>query len=452
MGRLFGTNGVRGVVGKEMTADLALRLGMALGSTLAPGPVLVGGDARVSTPMLQDALSAGLMAAGARVLDGGMAPTPALQHCVRACHYRGGAVVTASHNPPDHNGVKAVRADGRELTRAEEAKVEDLYFSDRPLVVPWDRVGDMRPSPGVNEWYVDAVVARADRALLAGSKLKVLLDTGNGVSGLTAPHALRKLGLSLETLNAQPDGTFPAHPSEPTPENVKATLEVAKRLRPDLTIVHDGDADRAVFADETGAYVPGERGFALLAADAVRRAGGGIVVTGVSSSLCVEKLVESAGGKVVYTAVGSPVIAERMVAEKAIFGGEENGGCIVPEHLLARDALMTSVRMLELLAREGKTLSRLLAAVPEFHTVKLKVACPNDRKPSVLDAFAKGFRGKDVDRTDGVKARLSTDSWVLVRPSGTEPIFRVYAEARTTEEARRLAEEQLAVVERLARA
>jgi phosphomannomutase/phosphoglucomutase len=470
MGKLFGTNGVRGFANKpDMDAQLALDLGRALGTFLKPGDtVYAGRDTRTSGLMIGQALTAGLASTGVHVRHCGVVTTPALQYAVktsggprsgsegedaagepqRAGRGRGaaaGIIITASHNPPEFNGIKFIDPDGTEMRTDKEDAIEAIYFSKKFRAVAWNEIGQDAQEPGVNDRYVDAILGKVDRAAIARAKLTVVLDTSNGAAAHTAPYLLRKLGVHVITLNAQPDGTFPGHPSEPTPENVKDLISATKAFGANLGIVQDGDADRCVFVDEQGRFIDGNQTLALVAGYAVQQHKGGLVVTPVSSSGIVEERVKALGGKLAYTRVGAPVVARYMMDHGAIIGGEENGGIIWPEFQHCRDASMTLAKVLELLARSGRPLSALLSELPTAVSVKKKLECPNDKKQRALDAFAKAHAKDRVDTTDGVKVYTS-DGWVLVRPSGTEPIFRVYAESKTADAAEALAARSLAEI------
>jgi phosphomannomutase/phosphoglucomutase len=445
MGRLFGTNGVRGFANEDMNAELALKLGLSLGTLLKEGDtVLLGRDTRTSGTMLTSALTAGLQAAGVHVRDAGIVTTPALQHRVKtsAGRFAAGAVVTASHNPPEFNGIKFIDPDGTEMRADKEDAIEGIYFAESFRRSKWAAIGTTGPEPAVNETYVDACISKVDAQAIRRANLTVVLDTSNGAGSLTAPFMLRKLGVHVVTLNAQPDGTFPGHPSEPTPENVKDLIASVKAFGASLGVVQDGDADRCVFIDEKGHYIDGNRTLALVAGYLVAQRKGGLVVTPVSSSSIVEEHVKAKGGRIAYTRVGAPIVARYMIEHGALFGGEENGGLIFPEHQFCRDASMTLAKILELVATSGKTFSSLLAEVPNASMVKKKLECPNDRKAKALEGFAKAHAKDKVDTTDGVKV-ITSEGWVLVRPSGTEPIFRVYAESKTQDGAEVLAARSL---------
>ncbi|MCA1813469.1 MAG: hypothetical protein LC624_05910, partial [Halobacteriales archaeon] len=265
----------------------------------------------------------------------------------------------------------------------------------------------------------------------------------------TAPYLLRKLGCKVVGLNAQPDGTFPGHESEPVADNAKQLMAACQALRADAGFIQDGDADRAIFVDEQARYVIGDHSLALMASTVVARRKGGLVVTPVSTSSAVEDMVKAKGGRVMYTRVGSPTVANAMKRENAIFGGEENGGLIWPEHQHVRDGLFSIARMLELMAQTGKPMSSLLADVPKYANVKQKVHVSDAAKPRILERFAAQQKGK-VDTTDGIKV-LHDDGWVLVRASGTEPLIRIFGESKREDRARQLVEESKASIERLAK-
>jgi len=446
---LFGTNGVRGVANVDLTPELALRLGKAMGTYFEGGRVLLGGDPRLTTPMLKAAVAAGLASAGCDVRDGGVGPTPAFQFELHHGGYAGGCIVTASHNPPEFNGIKAVGADGSELPRDEEERIEAHYHDQSFRRATWDEVKPLSQEPGINERYMEAILARIDREAIARRDFTVVVDCSNGAACFTAPFLLRRLGCKVVSINAQPDGAFPGHESEPTPEHAVQLIAAVKAFGADLGCIQDGDADRAVFVDERGVYVPGDKSLAIAAAEIVSRKRGGIVVTPVSSSQAVEDMVKAAGGKVTYTRVGSPTVAAEMRRSGAVFGGEENGGLLFPEHQLVRDGLLAIAFFLELLAKRGKPMSELVAKVPRYANVKTKVPCPDAIKTQVLERFRATQTGK-VDATDGVKI-VNEHGWVLVRPSGTEPLFRVFAEAKEEAEAQKLAEAKKADIERLVR-
>ena len=452
--RLFGTNGIREVVGRELTAPFLTRVAAAMASVVPPGPpIVVGWDGRTSSPAFARIVSATLALAGHRVIDLGILPTPAIQYNVPRLRAQLAVIVTASHNPPEFNGLKCIAADGLEATRETEEAIEQAVAAGRTAGAAYDGIGEITDQPDGGGFYVDGIVHQVDVARVRSRKLRVVLDCGNGASVPTSPRLLRRLGCRVVTLNGQVDGTFPGHLSEPTMENVADLRRVVPAVGADLGIAHDGDADRAVFVDASGRFVPGEEILTLLAEDAVRRHPGGVVVTPVTASQSVEDAVTAAGGTVVYTRVGSPTVTHEIQARKAVFGGEENGGLIFPGFQLARDGGMTAAAVLDLLARRETTLADALAHLPKYTLLKEKAPCPVPQRAAVLARLTENF-AKESDRIvtlDGVKV-WRDGGWVLMRPSGTEPIFRIFAESKDPVRARSLVEAGLAAVRDAVRA
>jgi phosphomannomutase / phosphoglucomutase len=448
MTRLFGTNGIREVVGETLTAPFVTRVTSAIAAMVPPGPpVVVGWDARTSSPAFARIASGTLAIAGHRVVEVGCLPTPAIQFLVPRLRAQIGVVITASHNPPEFNGIKCIGADGLEVDRSFEEGIERGVDQEVTSALPYSRIGEVAFHFSGGHEYITAIAGHVDAAAIAKRHPTVVLDCGNGASCGTSPYLLRMLGCRVVTLNAQPDGNFPGHLSEPTVANLADLAHAVPALGADLGIAHDGDADRAVFVDHTGRYVPGEEALTLMARDAVERHRGGIVVTPVSASQSVEDAVRPLGGEVVYTRIGSPTVTHEMQVRKAIFGGEENGGLIFPYHQLARDGAMSAAAVLDLLARRQQSLADALRDLPHYTLVKEKVSCPVELRAKVLthvtDAFTK--ESEKVVTIDGVKA-YRDGGWVLLRPSGTEPLFRVFAEAKDPVRARALAETGLEAV------
>jgi len=447
MTRLFGTNGIRGVVGKDMTADLAVRVGRAIGTHFGAGSVALARDPRLSGPMLCRAVAAGLMASGLEVIDLGMVPTPCAQYYVHVHgQLKGGVVITASHNPREFNGIKALDAQGMEMAREEEEAIEKVYFEETYATADWAAVGDLRSDSSAIDLYLRAILSHVDVEAIRTRKLTVVVDPANGAGCVTTPYLLRTLGCRVLSLNGQPDGAFPGRLPEPTIEHLGDLMRMVVEAKADLGVAHDGDADRAIFVDDRGAFLYGDKSLALLARSELAKRGG-LVVTPVSTSSVLDDVVREAGGHVVRTRVGSPIVARAMLAQGAAFGGEENGGIIFPEHQFCRDGGMTVAKMLEVLAKEGTSLSALVAALPQYSLQKAAVEVPLEKRTSTLEALVGLVKGRKVDTLDGVKIH-EADGWVLVRPSGTEPLFRIYAEAKTPERAQALAAEGADLVRR----
>jgi phosphomannomutase/phosphoglucomutase len=444
--RLFGTNGVRGIVNEDMNIELASNLGMAIGTYLAGGKVAIGTDTRTSKDMLKSAVISGLLSTGSSIVDLEVVPTPVLQYYVKCSVARHGVVITASHNPPRFNGIKCIDGDGTELSREEEEKLETIYFGKTFKKVPWDMIGIVEQEVNAIEPYIKGVRKHIDAKAVMKAGPKVVLDCGNGAGSLVSPYLLERIGCKVVTLNAHPQGTFPGHESEPTPENLEDLIKATINFGADVGIAHDGDSDRTIFIDEKGNYLYGDRILALVAQEMLRENNGGVIVTTVASSLALGDVTKDNKGEIIYTKVGSPIVARKMMEKNSIFGGEENGGLIFPKHQYCRDGGMAAAKVVEIIAKRGKTLSELIAELPKYQLYKTKVQCPHEKKEVALKEFARSIEGMEIDETDGVKI-LMEGAWVLVRPSGTEPIYRIFAEAKDSIKARELAEQNKKIIE-----
>jgi phosphomannomutase / phosphoglucomutase len=446
--RLFGTNGIREVVGEKLTAPFVTRVAGAIGAVTTPGPpIAVGWDGRTSSPALAHLVSSTLALGGHRVLELGVMPTPAVQYVGPRLGAQLSVIVTASHNPREFNGVKCIAADGLEVPRSVEESIEAAVEQGTIRSAPYTEIGRVIPVADGPLRYVEGILGQVHVDRIRSRALTVVLDCGNGASVVSSPELLRRLGCRVVSLNGHLDGTFPGHLSEPTEANTKDIQRVVPAIGADLGITHDGDADRAVFIDSTGRYIPGEEMLALLARDAVERAHGGIVVSPVSASQSLEDAIQPYGGKVVYTRIGSPAVTHEMQAQRAVFGGEENGGLIWPEFQIARDGAMTAAGALDLIARSGRTLADLLHELPRYALVKEKVPCPTDMRAAVMRHATEvlGAGAEKVVTLDGVKA-YRDGGWILLRPSGTEPLLRIFAESKDPARARALADAGLKAV------
>jgi phosphomannomutase/phosphoglucomutase len=430
--KLFGTNGVRGIVNQNLTPELALKLTMSLG-TLKRGTIAIGQDTRISGTMLGHAATAGLLATGCKVINVGLAPTPAIQYFVRD-HTDAGVVITASHNPREYNGLKFIAGDGTEFGSEAELEVEEVYFKGAFKLANWCDTGSISHL-AIIPLYIDGVMSKVNTAAIKNKQFNVVIDTGCGAGSVVTPFMLSKLDCRVTTLNAQIDGTFPSRHPEPTAEVLTDLSATVVALDADIGIAHDGDADRAVFVDEKGNFVNEDVSLAIIVKHALSRKKG-IVVTPVSSSQRIVDVAKESESSVVWTPVGSIHVARTMKKLGAVIGGEGNGGIIFPEHQYCRDGAMAVAKMLELMAEQDKTLSELAEEIPKYHMIKEKVTC-KDRE-AVMKHISSSVSG-NVDTTDGVKIWYD-DGWLLVRPSGTEPIIRIFAEAQTEKRVKELAD------------
>ncbi len=427
--KMFGTNGIRGIANEYLDCELSMNVGRAIAYVLGPGPIAIAADTRISSPMIFSAVSSGLMSMGVDVIDLGMVPTPALQYFVKTHDdVTAGVMITASHNPPEFNGIKCVSGDGTECSREEESAIEEVYEKGVDIV-SWDRIGNITRVDDAGERYIESIVSKVDVEAIRKADLRIVLDCANGASVHTSPLLLEKLGVSAVVINGEADGMFPGHYSEPVKENLTELMETVKEIHGDLGIAHDGDADRCVFVSDTGEYLPGDVGLALLSILEMRKSSGRKqLVSTVALSKMVEDAVAAEGGETIRTAVGSPIVARKMMETGAPIGGEDNGGIIFADHQFCRDGAMAAARMMEFIAKNG-SIQAQVDKLPKYHTIKEAASCPDNMKQNVIEVIAKNHSDDRLDTTDGLKISYD-DGWVLLRPSGTEPKFRIYSESK----------------------
>jgi phosphomannomutase/phosphoglucomutase len=447
--KIFGSSGVRGVANEELTPAFVGRVAMAAGSVYAADAdsrprVALGRDTRITGEMFADSAAAGLASVGCDVDRIGVVPTPALQAYAEREGIPG-LIITASHNPPEYNGVKLVGSDGVELARDALERVEDRLLADRFTFADWETTGESHRIDTVQEEYVTELLNRVHRGDIEAADVRIALDPGHGAGSLTSPGFFRELGCDVVTVNAQPDGRFPGRDPEPVEENLADLRRLVRTADADLGVAHDGDADRAIFVDETGAHVEGDAALAALAAAELEA--GDTTVSAVNVSQRLVDVVDEAGATLELTSIGSTNIItriQRLRREGATVpvAGEGNGGVLFPNYRLARDGAYTAARFIELLAATKRTASEIAADHGGYHNIRRNVGySDDDERERLLAAAEETARGSDADLTtiDGYRLDYG-DGWVLVRPSGTEPVVRLYAEARDRDRAEKLAD------------
>ncbi len=439
--RLFGTNGIRGVPNVDLTADFCSRVGRSIGEHFSADTIAMGRDTRSTGDFVFSSVVSGVLASGTGVIDLGVLPTPAVQYY---CKSNGlfGVVITASHNPPQFNGIKCIDRDGTELERSEEEKIERIYHDGKFSEMPWEKIGRVSGRNDAIALYHDGILRQVDGGKIRGRKYRVLVDTGNGASYFSTPLLMEKLGCKLVTLNSNPDGRFSSRDSEPKPENLKNLMALMKTGEFDLGIAHDGDADRAVFIDEEGNFIDGDKTLGLVVSSVVSK--GDRVVTPISSSDALDEICESKGAILVRTKVGAPLVSRAMISEKAMIGGEENGGVIYGKHQYCRDGAMTAALVLNLMAARGKKISELISELPDYTIIKKHTALKLPW-PELLEKLSRHSAVEKADFTDGLKV-IRDNGWVLVRPSGTEPIIRVYGQSKSKEVAEKYCDEFVSIL------
>ncbi len=428
--RFFGTNGIRGIAGQEINATFAYQVGSSVAVLFPKGRVAVGMDGRLSSQMLRESLVAGILAQGRNVEDHGLIPTPALEFLVKDMQADGGVMITASHNPPEYNGFKIIDSDGIELSRKKEKKIEQLIHRNSWRLPK--QPGRRTTPEGTLQRYFASLKGHLDEPTTSLKKFKVVVDAGNGVSVLTTPRLLKDLGCEVLTLNDNIDGRFPGRPSEPRPDTLSTLSRVVKEERAHLGVGHDGDGDRAIFVDETGVVQWGDRTLALIEDELLRERPGSKLVTPLNASMALAEIARKRHGRLVLTRVGSIEVSRTMIKTGALLGGEENGGIFYKPHHPVRDGAMATLLVLKAMTRNKLPLSRLLARLPKFPMAKEKFSVKDEAgKSRAMRRLQVKLKRRVTSQLDGLKVNLASKGWVLIRPSGTEPFIRLYAEGRT---------------------
>ncbi|HEY8310146.1 MAG TPA: phosphoglucosamine mutase [Gemmatimonadaceae bacterium] len=451
-GLMVSVSGVRGRVGEALTPEIVTRFAAGFGHwALARDPakktIVLGRDSRVSGPMFHHAVIAALESVGAQIVDIGVVPTPTIQLAVEHHHAAGGLGITASHNPIEWNALKFIGASGLFLDGDEAREMRAVVESDFPRAT-WDRLGSVERDDEAIERHIEAILALPfiDVDGIRARKFHVALDCVRGAGGMFMPILLKRLGCALSSINMEVDGRFPRAP-EPVAENLGELEELVRKTGAAVGFAVDPDVDRLALVADDGKAI-GEDYTLALAASVVLKHRAGPVVTNLSTSRIVDDIAERAGRTVVRAPVGEVNVATRMRDEGAAVGGEGNGGVILSELHLGRDAPVGAALILQLLHQENRSLSAIVNDYPRYSIVKDKLALPPAPLDSVYKSLRSAFADATVDTQDGMRLSWS-DRWVHVRPSGTEPIVRVIAEAPTQAEAQALIRAGREAVEKL---
>lgn len=432
---IFRAYDVRGVYGEDLTPDVALRIGRAFGTHLGgKGAVCLGRDGRTSSPVIARSFSAGLSSTGVEVHDIGMVPIPVSNFATMRGGFAGGAYITASHNPPRYNGVRFRHPDGSGYTE-ENGRVKEMFLSGQFGACAWDAAPPIE-EPGSGPALREYTRFLTDR-IAPARKLKVVIDAGNGVGGISALPVFRRLGFEVHAINSKVDGRFPNRSPHPTDESVGGLKRAVKRWGADFGVAYDGDADRVLFVDDGGRAVQTEKIGVLLARQLLKERPAGfepVVLANVPCSMLLEDEIGKAGGTVKRVRVGDVFVCQALKATKAVLGVEISAHLFLPTFYIFDDPLLASLKAAEILSKGGEPLSRFADSIPSYPMVEKEIPCPDAVKFQVVERVTERFRsaGARIDLTDGVKV-VRDDSWALVRPSNTQPIIRLFAEARTRE-------------------
>ncbi len=452
---MVSVSGVRGRVGTSLTPELMAGVAAAFGGFLRSegedGAVFVGRDSRTTGPMLARAVIAGLQSVGCDVVDLGVVPTPTLLLAVEDAGAAGGLGVTASHNPAEWNALKLVSGEGIFLDAERSARFRAYLAEVDPPRAAWDEVGGLRTDDGAWERHLDRLLAlpAIDVPALRARGVRVALDCVHGAGGPPMADVLDALGCSWEGIGTDPDGRFPRDP-EPTAANLAELGKLVQKTGAAIGLAVDPDVDRLSLVDETG-HPMGEDLTLALATAAVLRRTPGPVVTNLSTSQVVDDVARAFGCSVIRAPVGEVNVARRIQRERAVVGGEGNGGVILPALHHTRDAPLAAALILQHLADEDLSPSEAAARWPTYEIVKRKISFPRESLPEAYEALSRDLDAPDRDEADGMRlAWPDRRAWLHVRPSGTEPVVRLIAEAPAGPEARALVARAAAVLEGVA--
>ena len=413
--QLFGTSGIRRVADKNLI-QLALNVGLAVGKVY--GSVVVGCDTRTSSEAMKHALVSGLLAAGSRGCDAGVIPTPTLAFAAR--EFDAGAMITASHNPPEYNGIKLLNPDGSAFGSDQRKQIEEMILNGSLSVARWDKI----KSSSIYSRAVDRHIEHIIQGFPDRLELKVVLDCGCGAASVVTPYLLRKLGCEVVTLNCYPSGFFP-HAIEPIESNLGDLMRATREFSADLGIAHDGDGDRMMAVDDEGRFIPGDKLLALFAQDA----GAKRVVTTIDASMTIDEM----GFSVTRTRVGDTCVSEELKKD-GDFGGEPSGSWVFPNISLCPDGVYAAARLVAMAGRQK--LSELVDSIPCYPLLRGNIS-NEGVVMSKIEQQLMTMEPLSVSNIDGIKLSFA-DGWLLIRASGTEPKIRVTAEAKSEAGVRQL--------------
>ncbi len=445
---MVSSSGIRGVVGSSLTPDIALSVGASFGTLIGKGPVILGGDTRVSYDCITASVVAGLLSVGTDVIQIGKVPTPTVQQLIKMHNAKGGLVITASHNPIIWNGIKLMNESGSFLSDAQYNQFISTYESKSYSFKPYNELGELSNDPMALEKHIDLILSKIDISAIKNSGINVLIDANNGTGALADPILLDQLGINYTIINNVPDGNF-SHDPEPLEKNLTQIKNELAKGSYDIGFVQDADADRLVILDETGRFI-GEDYSLALCVDYVlsyEKKNEPIknVVVNLSTSNVITDIVKQKQGRIHQTKIGEPNVTAKIKEINAIVGGEGNGGVIYPEVGWGRDSLVGIVLALNYLAKTKRSVSEIVNSYPRYTMLreKLQVSHKSDI-PELLTKIKDYYANYSLNQDDGIKVMMDT-GWIHVRPSNTEPIIRIFIEQATQEKAESLLKDVLSL-------
>jgi phosphomannomutase len=441
---IISVSGLRGIIGESLDPLLAMRFVIAFVQSLPAGPILVARDGRTTGRMLADGICSAINSLGRDALDADIAATPTVGVLVRDRECAGGIQISASHNPPEYNGIKLFGPDGRVISAAQGQQVIERFLEPNEIpFVDHEKVGRRIACQNQTDEHLQSVLATVDVQRIRAKRFRVLLDANRGSGSILGRRLLESLGCQYTILGDSPDGQF-EHPAEPTAANLQEVAKRIKQTQVDVGFCQDPDADRLAIIDEQGNYIGEEFTLAITLQHALQQHPGPVVINCATSRMSID-LAKQAGCQCHQSAVGEANVCDAMLRWKAVYGGEGNGGPIDPRVGFVRDSFVAMAQTLDALAANEQTVSELVAAIPHYGMHKDKLTLPAERLPAALNAIASHFSDATPSRLDGLRLDWP-DRWLLVRGSNTEPIVRTIAEAPTLAEAQQLCEEAQRII------
>lgn len=425
---IISVSGLRGIVGDSLTPEVAVRYARAFAGAIPPGPIVLARDGRTTGLMLCSAISSALQACGREVLFADVAATPTVGVLVKQHSAAGAIQVSASHNPPPYNGMKLFGPEGRVLAASNGQVIKEKYFQGEGTWASWEKVGASTSLRDTTDAHAELVCNQIDVEPIRQKRFKVVLDANHGAGAVLGKKLLQSLGCEVTILGEEPTGKF-IHPPEPTSENLTSVGKSVVDAGAVVGFCVDPDADRLALIDEHGSYIGEEYTLALCLDYVLARRKGPVVINCATSRMC-EDVGRRHGCEVLRSAVGEANVCDLMIAEKAVFGGEGNGGPIDPKVGYVRDSFVGMGLILSAMAASGKRISELAATIPRYEIVKTKFEMSTAELPAAMKRLAARFSDAPANTLDGLRLEWS-DAWLLLRGSNTEPIVRAIAEAPT---------------------
>ncbi|CAB3288946.1 Phosphoglucosamine mutase [Methanocaldococcus lauensis] len=441
MGKLFGTSGIRM---KNLSPKIAYKVGLAIAKKYKN--VVIGRDTRTTGKLIETALSAGVLRGGGEITTIGVVPTPVLGFNAR--NYDVGVMITASHNPPEYNGIKLFNKNGLAFNKKEEDEIEEIIFKKDFNEVNWDEVGEIWEDNKCIKNYMDYILEKIE----VNKKFNVVVDCANASACLVSPYLFTDVGCHVISVNSHMDGRFIGRLPEPNEKNLKKTMDMIKGLNSDrnsyIGIAHDGDADRMVAIDEKGRLADFDKLLAAFSRYIVEKTGTKTIVTTVDASMVIDEYLKDLDVEVKRTKVGDVYVAEEMIKSSSIFGGEPSGTWIHGDIHLTPDGILSGLRVLEMLEFYNKKLYEILDEIPSYINLREKIYCEDEKKEKVMNYVIEN--GEKIFKTppetvDGARFNLP-NGWILIRPSGTEPYIRIRVEAKNMSLAKDLLEKGIKLV------